>query len=269
MVRRSPGEGREEKSSNSPQSSRDMKPKPRAKTRPVKMPQGFTMDSVRELCRLARKGNPIALTLAWHGATQLAKTVLAAAEREPKQLERLARSSLYMPSVLSSSTAFNNATAKVVKHLKLSADCATGHRPKSRLDSLMTRFVVENYEVFEQTRREIQHFASAYQKSRKAKKKFRTLERHLVENLAFASEDLRFLNLGPLSNETVEKWWKEIFKPLCEDELTMDEIRGTPLYKQISDATEKTDYDIRNELKRRCQDALERLAAQNPPSENT
>jgi hypothetical protein len=213
-----------------------MKLKPQAKMRLVKMPHGFTMDGVRELCRLARKGNPIAMTLAWHGATQLAKTVLAAAEREPKQLERLARSSLYMPSVLSCSKSFNRATAEIAERLKLSADCATGHRPNSRLDSLVTCFVTERFEAFEQTRREVQHFAAVYRNSRRLKKKSRTLERHLVENLAFAPEDMRFLKLGALSSETVESWWQEVFKPHCEDGLTMDEIRGTALYKELSRA---------------------------------
>lgn len=227
------------------------------------------MDGVRELCRLARKGNPIALTLAWHGATQLAKTVLAAAEREPKQLERLARSSLYMPSVLSCSKSFNRATAEIVERLKLSADCATGHRPNSRLDSLTTRFVTEHFEAFEQTRTEIQHLARAYRNSRKLKKSSRALERHLVDNLAFAPEDLRFLKLGALSSATVESWWQEVFKPHC-DERAMDEIRGTPLHEELRKATDSPkDYEVRNELKRRCQAVLQRLAAQNPPLEKT
>ncbi len=243
-----------------------MKPK----IRPAKMPQDFTMNGVRELCRLAKNGNSIALALAWHGATELAKAVFEVAEREPVRLDKLARSSLYMPSVLSCSTSFNKATAKFVARLKLSADCATGYRPNSRLDSLVTRFLIERFETFEESRKSVQHFARVFQKSRKVKKKFPTLERHLVENLAFAPEDLRFLNLGTLNDETVKKWWEDIFKPLCEDETTIDEIRGTPLYGELSRAGRSPkEYQIRAELKRRCQDALERLAAQNPPSENT
>lgn len=242
-----------------------MKPK----THPVKMPPDFTMNGVRELCRLAEKGNTIALTLAWHGTTELAKMILRIAQKEPERLEVLARNSLYMPSVLSASKSFNNATARSAEVLKLSANCAVGHRPKSRLDSLMTRFVVENYEVFERTRIEVQHFAHAYQVNRKIKKKFLTVQKYLEKNHAFSQDDLRLLGLGPLNQATAGDWWKQLFKPLCEDELTMDDIRDTPLYKQISDATDKTDYDIRNELKRRCQDALERLATQNSPPEIT
>ena len=220
----------------------------------------FDLTNVREICRLARQGNGMALALAWHAATELGKLVVEIAEREPGRLSALAQKSLYMPAVLSSSKSFNKDAAKVVERLNLSTNCATGQRPNSRLESLTTRLVVELFEDFEHARQAVQHFASMYRQSSPLKRKFRTVECYLIDHLGFDADDLRLLKLGTLNTATVPDWWESVFKPCLADGRTMDMDRLTPLFKSFRVAKCYKDYEVKDELKRRCQDALERLA---------
>lgn len=250
---------------------------PKARKLAAKMPQDFTMDGVRSVCRLAKKGNLVALSYVWHGATELAETILEIAELKPQQLIDLARRSLYMPALVSRSKSYNRKVADIAKALNLAGDSAASAEPARRLDSLITQFVVRRFEVTEQERKEVQLFAEVFRRTR-AKKK--------LAGRVDASEhfgDRQLLKLGPLNSESVDAWWTIVFKPHLEDDFTILQLHGTPLYRELSrcNKAQKTsrvlsgfdgdrklytkvskpkDYLVKDELKRRCQDALEHLA---------
>ncbi|HEY5232802.1 MAG TPA: hypothetical protein VIK35_04630 [Verrucomicrobiae bacterium] len=284
--------------------------------------QHFTLSNVRELCRLASNGNQIALALAWSAATELSQTILKIASTPPlervkqprkmirikrigrvnhwrrlKGLKKIARRSLYMPSVLSRSKSFNNLMARLPEKLNLSKNLAASNQPNLRLDSPTTRFTVELFERFNDTRTGIQQFANAYRNQPDLKKKLRqgmkvsvpgrktpvkwscrTLDDYLVKHLDFCPEDLSLLELGRLGSATYPDWWNKVFKPHLEKDYAMHLLRGTPLHRQLCAALDVKasdrfhDSKIREELKRRCQDALERLAKSldpsKPPPEN-
>jgi len=107
---------------------------------------------------------------------------------------------------------------------------------------------------------------------------YRTLEDYLVKLQGFYAEDLRLLDLEPLNSATVNDWWNKVFKPHLEDDWTMLQLRGTPLHRKICASCDvkvndwRKDYLVKDELKRRCQDSLERLAksldSSKPPPEN-
>ena len=43
----------------------------------VRLPHNFRLDGAREICRLARNGNQVALALAWRAATELTETIIS------------------------------------------------------------------------------------------------------------------------------------------------------------------------------------------------
>ncbi len=165
-----------------------MKMKPTLRVRvqrpAVKMPGEFARDGVRSICRLAKRGNPVALSLERHGATELAEAIVGIAEREPAKLKKLARSVRHMPSLLSCSASRNKEIAKLARRLELSADCPAGNRPDLRFDSLTTRFTVQLFEGFERQRRQVQFGADVYRRQRTRRKELRSCEPRLSSTSA-------------------------------------------------------------------------------------
>jgi hypothetical protein len=175
------------------------------------------MDGVREICRLARKGNVVAVALAWHGGTQLAQCIEDIAGRNPEWLEKIASSETYMPSVLSSSTSFNNKRVLLPESLGLAHSTASGSKSNLRLDSPTTQLVVECFEQAERTRQSIQHFARMHKMLRPKPKQLPKLEDYLLGHLGFEPSDLPLKDLDALSEQTFEEWWRKVFEPWLED----------------------------------------------------
>jgi hypothetical protein len=67
--------------------------------------------------------------------------------------------------------------------------------------------------------------------------------------------------LPPLNKNTAPEWWEKAVKPYLEKRETLERIRGTPFYASLCKATETyKDYEVKDELKRRCKPKLTSLA---------
>lgn len=98
----------------------------------------------------------------------------------------------------------------------------------------------------------------------------KTLNRYLVDQCGFSSEQLVYKSLPNFTRRSARLWWEKALKPFLSSENTLNSIRRAHpvFYKKLTDAAvnrkdgSSKDYKIRDELKKRCRQALFRLARQ-------
>ena len=78
-------------------------------------------------------------------------------------------------------------------------------------------------------------------------------------------ELMLFKDLPQLDKLNVDIWWEKALKPHLEEEETLKQIQETPFYAMLEKASAKSkktskEYAIRDELKKRCRQALRSLA---------
>jgi len=112
----------------------------------------------------------------------------------------------------------------------------------------------------EETLAMFQRLAKEEPKGEFAKYRGVALEDYWREQRPFQPEALSYRKLPPLSKSTVPTWWTIAVKPLLDRRETLERIKGTQLYDELCKATDGKDYQIRDELKRRCRPRLASLA---------
>jgi len=228
---------------------------------------------VREVCKLARQGRFAPVNTVWHGARAMVETIHdMALAGSVENLRSMAGDSFFLPSLRANPKTFTHDFEKVAQAVGLSQECVINMDSKAlhQMDRPVTRFVAEVVEEIASEKREVEHAAETlamFQRHAKAEPKgecakYRgvSLEDYWREQSPYQQEALAYRQLPPLTKSTVPIWWKIAVKPLLHRSETLERIKGTPLYDELCKATDGKDYQVRDELKRRCRPRLASLA---------
>ena len=231
-------------------------------------------DLIQEVCKLAREGRFDPANTAWHGAKDLVETLHDVALQGPAEsLGFIARGSLFLPSLRAKAKTFTHDFAEVAEALELSQDCVVNMSEEAlhQLDSAATRLVAELIEDIAYWQREV----------RRSQEHLEIFQRRAVERPGQGYEkfvglspadfwlkdyprhqaELGYADLPPLDQATWQVWWKRAVKPRLEAPKTLEQLKGTTLYEELRRATDTgKDYELRDELKRRCKPKLKALA---------
>jgi hypothetical protein len=228
---------------------------------------------VREVCKLAREGRFDPVNTVWQGARAMVETIHdMALHGTVDNLRFMARDSFFLPSLRAKPTTFTHDFDKIAAAIGLSQECVINMDSKAlhQMDRPVTRFVAEMIEEITSEKREVeraaetlarfQSLANEEPKGEFAKYRGVALEDYWREQRPFQQEALSYRKLPPLSKCTVPDWWTMALKPLLDRPETLERIKGTQLYEDLCNATDGKDYQVRDELKRRCKPKLAALA---------
>jgi hypothetical protein len=228
---------------------------------------------VREVCKLARQGRFAPVNTVWHGARAMVETIHEMALLGTvDNLRCMARDSFFLPSLRAKPKTFSHDFDKVAAAIGLSEECVINMDSEAlhQMDRPVTRFVAEMIEEIASEKREVeraeetlamfQRLAKEEPKGEFAKYRGVALEDYWRKQRPFQPEALSYRKLPPLSKSTVPTWWTIAVKPLLDRPETLERIKGTQLYDELCKATDGKDYQIRDELKRRCRPRLASLA---------
>ncbi len=229
---------------------------------------------VEEVCKLARQGRFSPANAAWHGAKDLVETIHDVALQGPAEsLRLLARGSLFLPSLRANAKTFTHDFAEVAEALELSQACVVNMSGEAlhQLDSAATRFVAELIEDIASWQREVRRSQAeleffqrrAVEWPGQGYEEYRGLSPadYWLQQYPRYQAELGYPDLPPLNQQTWPVWWKQAVKPRLEAPETLTQLKGTPLYEELRRATDNgKDYELRDELKRRCKPKLKALA---------
>jgi hypothetical protein len=235
---------------------------------------GLQADRINgKLAELARAGNRLALGHVWSGGAVCAEALHDIAMQNPQSLGPLARNSLFFPSLRARSKTFQHDFPRLAAAIGLSDDCIVNMGPNAlhQLDKPGTRFVAELLQRIarerqfvlqtEQTMLKFIHAAHDRPGGEFARYAGFTLADWLQEHFPASLGMLAYRDLPPFDADTVGVWWKQAVKPYLEEPSTLEKLKGTPFYEELRKATSSgKDYEILDELKRRCKDKLKPLA---------
>jgi len=248
---------------------------------------GYFQRLIYELCRLVKIGREDPVFVTWLGATELSKAIhdlaltASPADESMFSLQKIAGREIYMPSLRAKGKKFDYDFKEVADKIGLSLQSAvnTGWtwrqagfksedgKVKFDLNSLVTQFVVsfiERTAYLQSITRESEAWLRGSQKRNPAKYTKTTLKDHLRRKYDDdqVSELMSWHTLPKFSRATIDKFWKQTLKPYLEKPETLEQLKGNSLYKELEDATDGKDYQMRDILKKRCKQALKPLLKQ-------
>jgi len=226
-----------------------------------------------KVAEFARAGDPAALIRIWCGGKQFAEVIHHVAMTNPQRLKLLAGDSLFCPSLRAKPKTFTHDFEAIVKAIGLSDDCIINMDSSAmhQLDKPPTRLVAEILQEIASWRRTIKWDEQSLRNMREASishpggewEKYRNIsvEDWLRSQYPRRPEIFIYRQLPAFNKNTVPEWWEKAVKPYLEKRETLERIRGTPFYTSLCKATEThKDYEVRDELKRRCKPKLMSLA---------
>lgn len=238
---------------------------------------------IREICKLAKEGRFAPVNTTWHGAKEFVETIHdMALNGTVDNLRFIARDSLFLPSLRANAKTFPHDFAEVQEALGLSKDCIVNMDWEAlhQLDRPATRFVAEILEDIAHWQRNVRYHDESLQDfQRRASERpggildqYRglTLAEYWLRFFPTRREALTYKDLPPFDRTTWLEWWQKAVKPRLEVRETLESIRGTSFYDEVQKATTSgKDYEVRDELKRRCKPKVKALArpavSSNPP----
>ena len=240
-----------------------------------------------ELCGLVKIGRENSVFVAWRGAAELSKAIhdlaLTASPSDESMfsLQKIAGREIYMPSLRARPKKFDYDFKEVANKIGLSLQVAvnmgwtwgqTGFKSedakaKFDLNSLVTQFVVsfiERVAHIQSITRESEAWLHGLQDRNPAKYKDATLKEYLLRKYddGQVSELMTWHTLPKFSRATFDQFWKQTLKPYLEKPETLEQLKGNSLYKELEDATDGKNYQMRDILKKRCKQALKSLVKQ-------
>jgi len=226
-----------------------------------------------KIAEFARAGDPAALIRVWCGAKQYAEVVHYVATTKPQRLRLLAGNSLFVPSLRAKSKTFTHDFKQVAEAIGLSQECNINMDSTAmhQLDKPATRLVAEILQDIAFWQRSIKWDEESLKGMRRLAierpgsewEKYRNVSRDdwLRDHYPHNPEFFVYRELPPFTKDTVSEWWEKAVKPYLEKASTLTKIRDTPFYESLRKATATgKDYEIRDELKRRCKPKLRTLA---------
>ena len=250
---------------------------------------GYFQRLIFELCRLVKIGREDPVFVAWRGAAELIKAIhdlaltASPADEGMFSLQKMAGREIYMPSLRAKAKKFDYNFKKVADKIGLSLHGAvntgwtwtpTGfksedEKAKYDLNSLATQLVVtfiDRVTRFQRITREKEAWLRGLQERRSTSSEYKqtTLEDFLRRdyNAAQVSELMAWHTLPKFSRATIDQFWKQTLKPYLEQPETLEQLKGKSLYKELEDATDGKNYQMRDILKKRCKQALKSLVKQ-------
>ena len=253
---------------------------------------------MEELGKLVPTGGSSVVFTAWHGSVLLSEKIHDLALMGPiDNLKLIARDSLFMPSLRAKAEVFTYDFREIADRLDLSRACCINldFKARHRLDSMATRYVAKLVEFIEARRSAVQWSVETLSRFQALAKTGRplnctipiepgrlaairakwgeygsmSLETYLRRNRIFRAQDIPELliwhRLPPFHRDSVETWWNKAIKPHLEKSATLGQLRCTPFYRQLEQATGSgKNYEIIGELKRRCHQALRARSLSKP-----
>lgn len=222
--------------------------------------------------RLANAGDQDALGLVWRLATELALQIDDIARTRPDRLRDFAPYSLFMPSLRAKSAKHMTDFLVIAKRIGLSDQCAVyfdGKRAQHELHSAATLFVALWIEKVHNIAREAEWYVRRWERLQKNadsddeyyEDRDLTLESFLRDRAGFSELELRYCTLPYLHRGTCDRWWKEGLKPYIDTGGALEHIHDTRFYSELVKATDNgKEYELRDEMKRRCKPKLRSLA---------
>jgi hypothetical protein len=228
---------------------------------------------IREVSNCVRVGHHDAVHTAWSGGETLAEAIHDLALTKPGALKRYARGEIFLPSLRARSKVYTHDFEEVSKAIELSEDCVidTGEAALHQLDSAATRFtaqVLQKIADWKQTVEFEERRLAGYQAQANAEPggpfgQFRgmSFEDYWRRKYPLNPEAPGYRTLPPLTKKTAPEWYEKAVKPYLIRAETLEQIKGTPLYAELCMATTSgKDFEVRDELKRRCQPKVRALA---------
>lgn len=225
---------------------------------------------MKSVSNFARAGEYSMIHTSWFLALELCEAIHDIALDRPDRIESLARSSLFMPSLRARPKNFVYDFPSIANATHLSEDCLFAAHAKSahHLDKHPTRFVAEILRGMAYSINSLnfhkRSFAIFQDHAAKGVKGFEqyasmSFEKWLVDSYHAYPHEIHYDKLPPLTKSSVPIWWKEAVK--SEVERNFEKVKHTRFYKELQAATETgKDYEVLDELKRRCRQALRSLA---------
>ncbi len=227
----------------------------------------------------ARNGRPEFLAAAWNAGIFFAELIheLASNKEAARILERHARRSLYLPTLQARQPTFTYDFEDVAKTLHLAEDCVsnTSKNAQHRLDTPITRLVVDIVESIGVAQESLRAARATYQRIRAAyadpktrvglppnaaallaESDSMTEEAYLVSR-GFASETFSYDSLPPLTRTTADEWWSKAVRQAVTRRLNDHSPECMRLRQSVHYL--KT-YEQVTDLRRRCKSALRNLA---------
>lgn len=227
--------------------------------------------TIREkVSQYALAGDSAMIHAVWSLSRNFAETIHDIALDRPDRLEWLTMDSLFMPSLRAMPDNFRYDFPAIAKATRLSEECILDMRSKAahRLDKPPTRFVANILQDVAFTIRSLGFEKRSLEHMRKSaarglveflKYADMPLEKWLLECCYYKPYQIHYDELPPLTKKTVSEWWEKAIKG--EVERRFEKIKGSKFYAILEAATaSKKDYEVRDELKRRCKQALHSLA---------
>ncbi len=177
----------------------------------------------------ARNGRPEFVATTWAAGLFFAEMIheLAANKKAVPKLERLARRSLYLPSLQARQPTFTYGFKDVANILHLAEDCIsnTAQKAQHRLDTPITKLVADIVETIGAIQEQLRAARSNYQCVRSAYADPKSLvglpksvvdyianadvgtEEQYLKRQSFRPETLNYDSLPPLTKATTDEWW--------------------------------------------------------------
>jgi hypothetical protein len=226
----------------------------------------------RELCVLSKNYRREPIAAIWDVAVECATAIFdlastTALRAKPQSdlklyaLQTVARDRLFMPTFRARRGGFEQDFDQIAETVGLSDACGfnTEANAKYRPDTSATKFIMLLVSRVEARRRRLNQEYALFDiesKRNRPAEEARSFESWLVENHPDAAPDLIQLHkLGPLDNTSRDQWWRVIQAELEKPEV-LDSVRGTKFWVELSRVKKGKDYEVRDELKRRCKQAF-------------
>ncbi len=226
------------------------------------------------VAKYALAGDPDMIYTAWSMSRTFAETIHDVALERPDRLEWLTKGALFMPSLRAKPKTFRYDFPTIAEKTHLSEECLFDTRSKAchQLDKPPTRLVADILQDMAYTISSLKHHKRSHalfrQHAAKGHAQFQQyadtpLEKWLVESNYIQPYQLHYDELPQLTKSAVPVWWEKAIKG--EVVRRFDKVKGTRFYAVLRAATESgKDYEVRDELKRRCRQALRGLAHPDP-----
>lgn len=211
------------------------------------------------LCKTALAGDQNAARTVWNASVTLARVIDLIVKERPECLDELTKN----PETLRSLRAWEKAGEIAV----LSCDSVLKLDEKTTLQTTTpaTRFVLDFMRQALKMRSEMlgaSQFFNDCQQRPETPGQF-TLDDYLVDKCKFPREQLIYKDLPDFTSESWSAWWDRALKPFLDQPKTLWSIRcdSPTFFKTLkASTTEWKDYQIKDELKKRCRAALKNLA---------
>jgi hypothetical protein len=211
---------------------------------------------------------------AWWLASKLAKSIhdlalgckaLKTPEQKRKHysLQNVASDKLLMPSLRAKLKSFTYDCDDVAKIVGLSRACAInigiGSNPKYSFKSYPTVFVAEFIEEVTRWKRVLnrQRAAFDFQQAKRLKPQM-SFRDYLKQNYPneLVEKLLCYYKLPPFTIAAKDEWWTKAIKPYLEERKTLTMLHSRFLKDLQDSTTNREDYEVRDELKRRCRQVI-------------